>query len=58
MQNKMTCPSCHTHIATENTHLENLLDDPAVVPLEGLVISFSDIDANKIGIVLISLPIR
>jgi len=46
------------HTVTENTHLENVLDNPAVIPLEGSVISFSDIDADKIGIVLISLPIH
>lgn len=43
--------------ATENTPLENLQDYPAMVPLEGLVIGFTDIDVNKIRIVLISFPI-
>lgn len=39
------------------THIENLLNNPAVVSLQCLLIGFGDINPNEVGVVLISVPV-
>lgn len=47
----------HLHLSIPITYLKNLLHDPAVVFLQRLIVGFSDIDADEVGIVLILLAI-
>lgn len=39
------------------TYIENLLNDPAVVPLQRLLVGFVDVDPDQVGVVLVSLSI-
>lgn len=38
-------------------HIENLLNNPAMVFLQCLLVGFGDIDPNQVGVVLISVSI-
>lgn len=39
------------------TYIKNLLNNPAVVSLQCLLIGFCDINPNEVGVVLISVPV-
>lgn len=44
-------------INTYFAHIENLLNNPAVVSLQCLLVGFGDIDPDQVGVVLIPVPL-
>lgn len=39
------------------SYVENLLDDPAVVSLQRLLVGFVDVDPDQVGVVLVSFSV-